>query len=245
MRWRCLYLATAAVIILVRPAAAQQVCESLTELRLSNGRIITAVEVPPGGLTPPSGDASAYKRLPRFCRVALTLKPSSRSNIQAEVWMPSEKWNGKLLVLGTGNFGGGINQGGMALRLAEGYTMASTDTGHSGPAANTFVNHDVLVDFAYRAVHETTVAAKKTLDRFYGSPPKLSYFNGCSTGGRQGLVAAHRYPQDFDGIVAGAPPIRTSAQTFSQIWGYQALSSTGGSLSREKLAFLNDAVMAA
>jgi|SoiMethySBSTD1v2_1073268.scaffolds.fasta_scaffold00234_42 tannase/feruloyl esterase len=82
--------------------------------------------------------------------------------------MPSEKWNGKLLVLGTGNFGGGLNYSGMAGRLRDGYATASTDTGHSGPAANTFVNDDVLTDFAYRAVHETTVAAKKTLDRFYG-----------------------------------------------------------------------------
>ena len=126
-----------------------------------------------------------------------------------EVWLPSNSWNGKLQVVGNGTFAGGINYTGMANWLAEGYATASTDTGHTGPSSNTFVNEDVLIDFAHRAIHETTVAAKHAIGGFYGGAPKFSYFNGCSTGGRQALTAAQRYPEDFDGIVAGAPARRS------------------------------------
>ena len=133
--------------------------------------------------------------------------------------MPAAGWNGKLQVVGNGGFAGTISYAAMATAVAAGYASASTDTGHTGPAANTFVNDDVLVDFAYRAIHETTVAAKRVVDAFYGSAPKFAYFNGCSTGGRQALTAAQRFPEDFNGIVggapAGSPPGRRSARSGS------------------------------
>jgi feruloyl esterase len=99
------------------------------------------------------------------------------------------------------------------------------------------------VDFAHRAIHETTVAAKTTINEFYGNAPRFSYFTGCSTGGRQALTAAQRYPDDFNGIVAGAPASHTSTQAFGQIWFSQALSDPSGALSREKLALVHDAVL--
>ena len=111
-----------------------------------------------------------------------------------------------------------------------GYAAASTDTGHTGPSPNTFANEDVLIDFAHRAIHETTVAAKATVQGFFGNAPKLSYFNGCSTGGRQAVTAAQRYPDDFDGIVGGAPASHTSTQAFGQIWFYQALADPASAL---------------
>jgi feruloyl esterase len=162
-----------------------------------------------------------------------------------EVWLPSSGWNGKLQVVGNGAFAGTISYGAMATALAAGYAAASTDTGHPGPAANTFANEDVLIDFAHRAVHETTVVARKVIDGFYGSAPKLAYFNGCSTGGRQALTAAQRYPDDFDGIVGGAPATHTSTQVFSQILFHQVLSEPSSALPREALTRLHDAVLLA
>ena len=131
----------------------------------------------------------------------------------------------------------------MANALAAGYAAASTDTGHTGPSSNTFANDDVLIDFAHRAIHETTVAAKATVQGLFGNAPKLSYFNGCSTGGRQAVTAAQRYPEDFDGIVGGAPASHTSTQAFGQIWFYQALADPASALPREKLTMLHDAVL--
>ena len=250
MNTRAARLLVAIVPTLVLPSAVDAAtCESLTSLPVKNGTVTLAQTVAPGAFTPPSGrtggpgNANAFARLGEFCRVALTLKPSPRSDIKAEVWMPSSGWNGKLQVVGNGGFAGTISYPAMAVALAAGYATASTDTGHTGPSSNTFANEDVLVDFAHRAIHETTVAAKRTIDGFYGNAPRFSYFTGCSTGGRQALTAAQRYPDDFNGIVAGAPASHTSTQAFGQIWFAQALADPAGGLPREKLTLVHDAVL--
>ena len=96
----------------------------------------------------------------------------------------------------------------MAEALRNGYATASTDTGHKGTTASAAfaLGHpEKVTDFAYRAVHEMTVKSKALIAAFYERPARLSYFNGCSTGGRQGMMEAQRFPDDFDGIVAGAP----------------------------------------
>ncbi len=165
--------------------------------------------------------------------------------MKAEVWMPVAGWNGKLQVVGNGGFAGTIGYRALATALAAGYAAASTDTGHTGPAANTFANEDATLDFAYRAVHETAVAAKHAVDGYYGAAPQFSYFNGCSTGGRQALTAAQRYPDDFNGIVGGAPAIFTTKQAFGQIWFYQAIALGEGAIPKEKLPLIHDAVLAA
>jgi feruloyl esterase len=159
------------------------------------------------------------------------------------VWLPANGWNGKLQVVGNGAYAGTIGYPAMATALSAGYAAASTDTGHTGPASNTFATEAALVDFAHRAIHETTVTAKRVIDGFYGSAPKLSYFTGCSTGGRQALTAAQRYPADFDGIVAGAPAAFTSKQAFGQIWIYQAAADPATALPRETLQVVNNAVL--
>jgi feruloyl esterase len=210
--------------------------------------VTLAQSVAQGGFTQPAGrggraGASPYAALPAFCRVAVTLKPTPRSDIKAEVWMPSTGWNGKLQVVGNGSFAGTIGYGAIATALASGYAAASTDTGHTGPAANTFVNEDVLADYAYRSIHETTVAAKRILDGFYGGAPKFTYFSGCSTGGRQALQAAQRYPEDFNGIVAGAPGLLASRQAFAQNWAYQATVDPAAALPREALTLVHGAVL--
>jgi feruloyl esterase len=195
-------------------------------------------------MVPPAA-TSPYAALPAFCRVAVTLRPGPKSDVKAEVWMPASGWNGKLQVVGNGGFAGTIGYRALATALANGYAAASTDTGHSGPAANTFATDDATLDFAYRAIHETAVAAKRAVDGFYGAAPKFSYFNGCSTGGRQALTAAQRYPDDFTGIVGGAPAIYTTKQAFGQLWFYQAIAVGEGAIPKEKLPLIHDAVLAA
>ena len=244
---KALLFTTLALLAPVGALAAP--CESLTSLSTSDRTVTLAQTVAPGAFRPPAGRAGAanavnpFEALPAFCRVAATLKPSPRSDIKMEVWLPASGWNGKLEVVGNGAFAGTVSYPAMATALKAGYATASTDTGHTGPSSNTFVNQDVLVDFAYRAIHETTAAAKRVVDAFYGSAPKFAYFNGCSTGGRQALTAAQRYPADFDGIVAGAPASFGSKQTFGQIWIYQATASPAAALTRDKQQALHAAVL--
>ena len=123
-----------------------------------------------------------------------------------EAWLPVENWNGKFQAVGNGGWAGVISYAAMASALQEGYATASTDTGHKGGNALFAIGHpEKVVDFAYRAVHETTVKAKALIGAFYDRAPRLSYWNGCSTGGRQGLMEAQKYPDDFDAILAGRP----------------------------------------
>ncbi len=144
--------------------------------------------------------------LPAYCRVAATIAPTADSDIKMEVWLPTDTWNGKLEVVGNGGWAGVISYAAMAQAVKEGYAAASTDTGHQGGNGMFALGHpEKIVDFGYRAVHLTTVNAKDFATGFYGKIPKYSYWNGCSTGGRQGLVEVTRYPEDFDGVVAGAP----------------------------------------
>ena len=231
-------------------SASAATCESLTSLAVPHGTVTLAQTLAAGSFTPPSGRAGGppggqnpFAKLGSFCRVAVTLKPGAQSDIKAEVWLPSSGWNGKLQVVGNGGFAGTISYPAMANALAAGYAAASTDTGHTGPSTNTFANDDALIDFAHRAIHETAVAAKTTVVGLFGNAPKLSYFNGCSTGGRQAVTAAQRYPEDFDGIVGGAPASHTSTQAFGQIWFSQALADPASALPREKLTKLHDAVL--
>ncbi len=237
------------VLAVMMPGAVQAApCEDLATLRLARARVSAAESVAPGRFPAPVGRGGAaaanpFANLPAFCRVAATLQPSPRSAVGVEVWLPLAGWNGKLQVVGNGAFAGTISYPAMATALAAGYAAASTDTGHTGPASNTFVNQDVLLDFADRAVHETTVSAKQIVDAFYGRLPQQAYFNGCSTGGRQALAAAQRHPGDFTGIIAGAPAIHGSTQAFGQIWIYQATADAASALGREHLTLLHDAVL--
>lgn len=241
-------VSTLLIVLASAPLAGAATCESLASLSRPTAAVTLARTIAEGAFSQPGGRAgrggtNPFAALPTFCRVAMTLKPSARSNITSEVWLPAAGWNGKLHVVGNGGFAGTIPYAAMAAALAAGYAAAGTDTGHTGPAANTFVNDDVLVDYAYRAVHETTAAAKAIVDGFYGAPPRFSYFSGCSTGGRQGMQAAQRYPEDFDGIVAGAAGVRPSRQAFGQNWMYQATADPASALPPQALALLHDGVM--
>jgi feruloyl esterase len=184
--------------------------------------------------------------LPAHCRIAATLKPSADSAIDIEVWMPeSSRWNGKFQMVGNGGWAGTISFAAMATAVQEGYATASTDTGHKGGNALFAIDHpEKLTDFAYRAVHETVVTAKAMISRFYDRGPRLSYWNGCSTGGRQGLMSAQKYPEDFDAILAGAP---ANYQTHLHAWDLAVstpvLKDTAGAVSAAKLEMVNRAVI--
>ncbi len=190
-------------------------CEDLATLTLPNAHVTSAETVAAGTFQPPPGprgggrgSARLYASLPAFCRVEATLTPSSDSDIKAEVWLPTSTWNGKLQAVGNGGWAGVISYASLAQAVAAGYAGASTDAGHVGNTAAFAVGHpEKVVDMGYRAVHEMTVKAKAVMDAFYGSGPKLSIWNGCSFGGRQGITEAQRYPADYDAIIAGAPAV--------------------------------------
>ena len=123
-----------------------------------------------------------------------------------ELWLPAENWNGRFLAVGNGGWAGNISFDAMAAGLRRGYATASNDTGHKGASAQFAVGHpEKLIDFGYRAMPEMAVHSKTLIQAFYKRAPQLSYYQGCSTGGRQGLMSAQRYPDDFDAIIAGAP----------------------------------------
>ena len=188
-----------------------------------------------------------YANLPAFCRIAATLRPTSDSDIKIEVWMPLTGWNNKLLAVGNGAWAGSISYNAMAPGLAAGYVTTSTDTGHAGGQAATFIDRpEKVTDFAYRAVHEMNVAAKGISAAFYGGGPRLSYFQGCSTGGRQALTAAQRYPLDFDGIIAGATAANASRLHGTQVWvAQQAHRDEASLIPTNKYAALHDAALKA
>lgn len=219
-----------AVAFAARTASAQpRACESLTGVTIAHAAITSAQPVAAGMFMPPSpvspGPAApvSYASLPAFCRVTVTSTPVSDSEIKIEVWLPAADWNGKLQAVGNGAYAGTISYPALRTALASGYAAVSTDTGHTRPGAAFAVGHpEKLIDFAYRAVHEMTVAAKTLAAAFYGNPPKYAYWNGCSTGGRQGLTAAQRYPEDFDAVIAGSPANYATRQTFGQVWMWRA-----------------------
>lgn len=185
--------------------------------------------------------------LPAHCRIAAVLMPSSDSHIEMELWLPAENWNGKFQFVGGGGWAGVISYPAMASALVDGYATASTDTGHKGGNALFAIGHpEKLIDFAYRAVHETTLQSKALIAKYYDRAPRLSYWNGCSTGGRQGLMEAQKYPDDFDAIVAGAP---ANYQTHLHAWDLSVsvpvLKNPSGALPASTLALLTKAVVEA
>jgi feruloyl esterase len=205
-------------------SAAPASCASLRSMSIPNVTISAAELVSPPASTgrgaqtaPPAAGTGraaptgpAAPPLPEYCRVRLLLTPSSDSHINAELWLPSTTWNGRFMAVGNGGFGGSIQgfaEMQNALRL--GYATSGNDTGHDtevdGPNGMFALGHpEKIVDFAYRAMHEMTATSKSIIHQFYGRPQQYSYYKGCSTGGRQGAMNAQRYPEDFDGIIAGA-----------------------------------------
>ena len=200
---------TAGFVLTIAPEARAASCAELSKLTTHMATITTAEVVTAGGFKAPGAAAAAqtYARLPEFCRVAATLRPTADSDIKIEVWLPVQ-WNGKFQAVGNGGWAGSISYTAMAAALAGGYATASTDTGHTGGSAAFAIGHpEKVIDLGYRSVHEMTAQAKTLINALYGRAPQFSVWNGCSQGGRQGITEAVRYPGDFDGVIAGAPAV--------------------------------------
>jgi len=190
-------------------------CESLSQWKIDGAKVASAETVVVGAFSPPpnstpwlAGDPAFYKTLPSFCRLVIDAVPSSDSDIKIEVWMPVSGWNGKFQGQANGGFAGELDYHHLGVSLQKGYATAATDTGHSagGTNASWALGHPEKVkDFGYRAIHEMTRIAQAAVKEYYGSAVQRSYFDGCSNGGRQALMEVQRFPQDYDGVIAGAP----------------------------------------
>jgi tannase/feruloyl esterase len=247
MKVRAIMCAVWTLACVSAPPAFAAPCDSLSTLKLQEGAITLAQAVPAGQFSPPGQGggrgANQFKNLPDFCRVAATLTPSRDSDIKIEVWLPASGWNGKFQAVGNGGWAGVISYPAMADAVRSGYASASTDTGHVGGRGTFALDHpEKLIDFAWRSEHEMTVKAKQIINAFYGSAPKLSYWNGCSTGGRQGLKEAQMFPDDYDGIIAGAPANRTAIS----LWiAHAVLKDPASYIPPGKYPVIHDAALAA
>ena len=233
-------------------------CESLASLKLPSTTITAAQSIvagaftlPPG--TPPSppglGPSGFFKAMPAFCRVAGTIQPSTDSHIEFEVWLPSAGWNHKLEGAGNGGFAGSINYSELAQALIAGYATSSTDTGHKGGGtdAKWALGHpEKIIDFGYRAIHETAEKSKAVIRAFYGEAPQRSYFSSCSNGGRQALMEAQRYAADYDGLIAGAPAANWTRIMAGFTWNQQSSEADPAShIPAAKFEAIGTAVLAA
>jgi feruloyl esterase len=180
--------------------------------------------------------------LPAFCRVEATARPTADSEIKFEVWIPpANEWNGKFQGVGNGGYQGSVTYTAMATALRKGYATASTDTGHAGDDMKFGQGHpEKIVDYAHRAIHVMTETSKLIVRDAQGRFADKSYFVGCSAGGKQALSEAQRYPEDYDGIVAGIRnnPLR---QTFGSLYSWMATHTKDGApiFTPAKLALLS------
>jgi feruloyl esterase len=239
-----------AILALFIPAAFAATCESLSTLALADATITKAETVAAGAFTLPNlspAQQAAFERLPAFCRVAAVVRPTSDSEIKIEVWLPGQNWNGKFMGVGNGGWSGAIVYPALAMALNHGYAAASTNTGHDGADATFVTGHpEKLVDFGYRAVHEMTLKGKAIAEAFYSKPPEKSYWNGCSSGGKQGLKEAQKFPRDYDGIVAGAPANYWTHLMIGDLWpAIVTQKEPGAALPRAALDILHKAALEA
>lgn len=185
--------------------------------------------------------------LPAYCRIEGVIAP----RVTFELRLPTENWNGKFLMQGCGGMCGILNMEAAEDSLIKGYAVVNTDMGHSGTggiAIYAYNDRQSEIDFGYRATHVVAAASKVIVSDFYGKAPLKSYFNGCSTGGRQAMVEAQRFPHNFDGIIAGAPVLNEIGDgTLHLLWSARANLGVDGRpiLSSKKLPMIRKSVLAA
>jgi len=225
-------------------------CADLTQLDLPHTRIVSATEMaaapfPFPDPAPTCASPIASPNLPAFCRVIGVIEPQ----ITFEVWLPTKgAWNGKFQAFGNHGFAGTIDYADLGPELVKGYAIASTDAGHAGADPLPWMqNRQQIIDYGYRGVHEMTVKSKEIVKAYYGKKAKYSYFNGCSTGGKEGLMEAQRYPDDYDGIVSGHPNFDQIGNRTQYVWNSQVSfgANPPAPLAGAKLTLINNAVTAA
>ena len=231
-----------------RPSlAAGTACANLASLTIPDVTVNASALVAAGSFTPPNSTSAL--QVPAFCRVEATARPTSDSEIRFEVWIPpAEAWNGKFQGVGNGGYQGSISYAAMANALRRGYATASTDTGHTGDDVRFGQGHpEKVIDYGWRAIHIMTDTAKLIVRNAQGRFADKSYFVGCSAGGHQAMSEAQRFPDDYDGIIAGAPANNRIRQTFGFMWSWTATHNEDGSplLTPAKLALVTRAAVAA
>src|SRR5262245_8182607 len=234
------------LLVAPAPALASTPCADLASALPQGTTDITTQLIPAGSFTPP-GSTTPLPNLPAFCRVAATLRPTDQSAIGVEVGMPTTTWNQKFRGEGSGGSAGAFSFGPMATALRLGYATMSTDNGHTGSVWTFAAQPEKVNDFGYRAYHESTLAAKSLIKAFYGMPQSYSYYVGCSQGGHHGLMEAQRYPEDFDGIVAGDPGHDWTHLMIAEMWTglVSHMKSAETDLPQAKLNLLTQKVLAA
>ena len=229
-----------------RAQDATHSCAALVGARFANARIEGAETNITG--TVAEGHGETLNGIPAFCRVRGLATPSARSRIRFEVWLPLGGWSGRATMIGNGGYSSAFSISELAALLRQGSAVIATDTGHQGSELDFgYDNDDAIADWGHRAVHESIVAAKAVVARFYGRGARYSYFTGCSTGGHQALMEAERYPADFDGILAGDPGNNRTNLNFGFLWQFVANHDRGDTshpiLTGQDLALVNRAAV--
>jgi hypothetical protein len=243
-------------VVGVQTASAQTTCGSLASLQLPHVTSITAKSFPGGTFQPPP-PFPAIPGLPPFCEVSIVVAPA----INIEIWLPlPSAWNNRFEGVGGGGYAGTISWTSLAHAIVGGYVTASTDTGHSAFAPNNgssgggfalnqpadTLNFGLIKDFAERSELELARKAKAVTRAFYGTGPRFSYWNGCSTGGRQGWIMAQRHPEEYDGLLTGAPAFNWDRFIPAELWGEVVMNQElGAPISPAKLTAVTNAAVAA
>lgn len=220
-------------------------CAALKNFKAEN-TTITAAESVTSGTPRIASDQPSMKDLPAFCRVTGIMRPTSDSKIHFEVWLPAQDWNGRLLGTGNGGFAGAIGYEEMQSYLKRGYATAGSDAGHQAEGTDAtwaFGHPEKVKDFGWRAVHLMTERAKQIVAAYYGKPQQKAYFDSCSDGGREALMEAQRFPEDYDGILAGAPAYAWSTLLASGVAAIQTLGDPKAYISDWKLKSIQKAVL--
>ena len=231
-------------------AGGAEACAAIAKLSMPQTEVVQAAVVEAGALDLHEQHPDPLlQKLPAFCRVVLIARPSVDSGIKMEVWMPLAGWNGRFMGQGNGGFAGSIGYRGLAVALLGGFATSDSDTGHTGGGTDSdwALGHpEKVVDFGNRAVHVMTQLSKTVVAAFYASAARQSYFSSCSDGGREALMEAERYPEDYDGILAGAPAYNwTNLISRAGALAKQLESSPDRYLPATKIPAINKAVLAA
>jgi feruloyl esterase len=233
------------------PANAQDACARLMFLKLPDTTITEARTIPAGEVKvrPPAPGPDLTANLPAHCRVTGSIRPTADSDIRFEVWLPVSGWNRRYQQVGNGGLAGSIWQFAMVDPLLRGSATAATDDGHATSTAfdgGWAIGHpEKLIDYGYRAVHLTALAGQAIVQAYYGQKARHTYFVGCSDGGRESLMEAQRFPQDFEGYLVGAPGIDVPNNEVAHLYVWQSLHALGpgGQITPLQLAALSAKVL--
>ena len=233
------------------PPPAIERCVELVGLSLDGGVVEAADPVAAGAVVTPDPGKPGLPAEAGFCRVQMRLTPVAGSSIRAELWLPERAaWNGKLLGAGNGGFGSNLTIPSLVMRgaVGDGYAAIGTDMGHAAESdvdASWAEGHpERVADYGWRANHAGVVAAKRVVAAYYRDPLAASYFHGCSDGGREALIEAQRFPEDYDAIIAGAPASPWSRLAPAMAMNAIAVSRPRAAIPQAKLQLLQDAALA-